>query len=298
MSKADWFKETRPQFLLLSVVLVMHGSALAFLEGHFDWLMFGLALSGLLLLHASVNVLNDWHDHRSGIDLATKPTPFSGGSGMLPAGALKPFTVLMMGVAFLLAGSAIGLYLAWVAGWKTLVIGAIGAFCVVAYTPVLSHLGLGEIFAGLGLGYLPVLGVYFVHAHRLSASAWVSAIPAGLLTYNLLLLNEIPDMEADAGGGRRTMVTLFGRRAAAILYSLVEVSVYVAIVAGVLAGLLTPWALLGLGAAVFAARAIKGALTDYASFEGLIPAQGANVGAVLMTNLLMAIGYLTAGLLA
>lgn len=294
--KADWFLETRPQFLLLSVALALHGSALALWAGSFDWLRFALSMVGLVLLHASVNVLNDWHDHRSGIDLETKRTPFSGGSGFLPSKALAPGVVLGMGLAYLAIGCAIGLYLVSVTGLPLLWIGLAGAFTIVAYTPLLSRLGVGEIAAGLGLGYLPILGFYYVHTGRLDAAAWVSAIPAGLLTYNLLLLNEFPDAKADAAGGRRHMVILLGKKNARWLYAAVEAGTYVAIVAGVVLGVLTPWALVGLGALLPALKAIKGALADYGSFEGLIPAQGANVGAVLLTNLLLAVGYLVAGL--
>jgi 1,4-dihydroxy-2-naphthoate octaprenyltransferase len=294
--KADQFLETRPQFLLLSVTLALHGSALAFWQGSFDLLRFVLSMVGLVLLHASVNVLNDWHDHKSGIDLETKRTPFSGGSGFLAAGKLSPGSVLTMGLVYLVLGCAIGLYLAWVSGPVLLGIGVIGALLVILYTPVLSHLGVGEIAAGLGLGYLPVLGVYFVHTMRIDAPVLVSAIPAGLLTYNLLLLNEFPDAEADAKGGRRHMVTLLGKPRARWLYSAVEIGTFVAIIGGVAAGVLTGWALLGLVAAVPGLKAIQGAMTEYESFEGLIPAQGANVAAVLATNALLAIGYLIAGL--
>ena len=82
------------------------------------------------------------------------------------------------------------------------------------------------------------------------------------------------------------------------LYAAVEIGAYVAIVAGVAFGVLTPWALVGLGAAVFAAKAITTALKEYDSFEGLVPAQGANVMAVLATNVLLAVGYVIAALLA
>ncbi|MDH4140411.1 MAG: prenyltransferase [Coriobacteriia bacterium] len=295
--KSTWFLETRPQFLLLSVVLVLHGSALAYWQGSFDWVAFVLSMIGLVLLHASVNVLNDWHDYKTGIDLETQRTPFSGGSGMLPGGAMKPGAVLALGLGCLVVGCAIGFYLVYVSGWPLLVIGGIGAFSVVTYAPLLTRIGVGEIFAGLGLGYLPVLGVYYVHTGALDAAAWVSAIPAGFLTYNLLFLNEFPDMEADAAGGRRHMVILLGKAKARFLYSAVELGTYVAIVVGVVMGVLTPWALLGLGATVLAFKAIRGAMVDYESFEALIPAQGANVMAVLATNALLAVGYLVAGLL-
>lgn len=75
-----WFLETRPQFLLLSVVLVLLGTAIARNEGYFDGLKFILTTLGLLLAHASVNILNDYFDYKSGIDLQTTRTPFSGGS--------------------------------------------------------------------------------------------------------------------------------------------------------------------------------------------------------------------------
>ncbi|MFC1984813.1 hypothetical protein ACFLUW_00245, partial [Chloroflexota bacterium] len=74
-----WFLETRPQFLLLSVVLAFLGTCIAWYDGafHLDYAL--LAFFGLLLAHISVNVLNDYFDYRSGIDLETKRTPFSGG---------------------------------------------------------------------------------------------------------------------------------------------------------------------------------------------------------------------------
>jgi 1,4-dihydroxy-2-naphthoate octaprenyltransferase len=180
--------------------------------------------------------------------------------------------------------------------WPLLVIGVIGAICVVAYTPVLTRIGVGEVFAGLGLGFLPVVGAYYVLTGRLDTAAWISGIPAFLLTYNLLLLNEFPDLEADRKGGRRHMIVLLGTKRGRWLYTAVEAGTYVALVAGAAFGVLTPWALLGLVAVFFAFQAIRGAIAHHDDLEKIIPAMGANVFAVLGTNALMAIGYLIAGL--
>lgn len=306
MKKSVWFLETRPQFLLLDVVLVLHAGGLAFWrQGSIDWLRFALCMLGLVLLNASVNVLNDWHDwEKSGIDKETPRTPFSGGSGLLPAGAMDARSALKLGVGLLVAGSAIGFYLVWDTwylygtAWPLLIIGLAGAFMVAAYTPLLAKTGLGEIIAGLGAGALPVVAAYWVLTGRLDTVAWVSSIPAFLLTYNLLLINEFPDAEADAKGGRIHMVTLLGKQRARWLYAAVEIGTYAAIVVGVVAGVLTPWALLGLAAGFFAFQAIRGAITGYDSMEKIVPAMGANVVSVLGTNTLMAIGYLIAGLTA
>jgi 1,4-dihydroxy-2-naphthoate octaprenyltransferase len=259
MGKARWFLETRPQFLLLAVLLVAHGGALAFAAGSFDLVRFLLAMVGLVVLSSG--------------------------------------QALGLGIGTLVAGCAIGVYLAYVSGWAVIgVIGIVGALSVVLYTPLLTRLGLGEFFAGLSLGTLPVVGVYYLLTGRIDTAAWVSSIPAGLLTYNLLLLNEFPDAAADAAGGRQHMVVLMGKRNARWLYSAVEAGAFLAIVVGVAFGTLPLWALLGLGAAFFGFQAIRTAMREYDSFEGLIPAQGANVIAVLGMNALLAIGYLIAGL--
>ncbi len=302
MSKLKlYFLETRPQFLILSVVLVLHGAALAAWArpGSFHLGLMLLAMLALALMHGSVDALNDWDDWaRSGIDRETKRTPFSGGSGLVPSGQIPPRGALALGVGTLAAGCAIGLYLAWVAGWPLLVIGIVGALSVALYTPLLTRLGLGELFAGLALGTLPVVGTYFLLTGHIDGVAWISGIPAGLLTYNLLLLNEFPDAEADAGGGRHHMVVLLGKRRARWLYAAVEVGAYVAVVVAVTMRVMPAWTLLTLGAGVFAAKAISGALRHYDSFEALIPSQGANVAAVLASNALLAAGYLVAALTA
>jgi 1,4-dihydroxy-2-naphthoate octaprenyltransferase len=90
MSFKTLFLETRPQFLLLSPILVFLGMGIALYEGYFCLSHFLLCMVGLTLLHASVNVLNDYSDYKSGIDLKVNRTPFSGGSGLLPAGAISP----------------------------------------------------------------------------------------------------------------------------------------------------------------------------------------------------------------
>jgi 1,4-dihydroxy-2-naphthoate octaprenyltransferase len=286
------------------VLLVAHGSALAFWQMQvtgfarpFEWGHALLAMAGLVLLHGSVNALNDWHDwEKSGIDKEIRQTPFSGGSGLVPRGVLTARGALMTGLVTLIAGASIGLYLAWVSGWQLLVIGLVGIVSIVLYTPLWTRIGLGELWAGVGLGLLPVAGVYLLLMGRIDPVAWISALPAYFLTYNLLLLNEFPDAEADTHGGRKHLVIRLGKRNARWLYAVVEIAAFVAIVVGVVAGILTPWALVALLAAIPAFQAIKVLWSNYEGFEELFPAMGANVQAVLGINALLAVGYLIAAL--
>jgi 1,4-dihydroxy-2-naphthoate octaprenyltransferase len=70
------------------------------------------------------------------------------------------------------------------------------------YTQIFARNVLGEVAAGLGS--LPVIGAYLVQTQDLSLPLILLAFASGILTFNLLLINEFPDVEADRNGGRRT----------------------------------------------------------------------------------------------
>lgn len=299
-----WFLELRPQFLILAIVLAAHGTMLAFWKtGTVSWVNALLAMAGLFMLHGSVNALNDWHDYeKSGIDREIRQTPFSGGSGLVPTGVLTARGALMTGIVTMAMGLAIGLYLAWASytetgTWTLLIIGLLGASSILLYTPLWTRIGLGEPWAGLGLGLLPILGVYHLLVGSLDPAAYISGLAAYFLTYNLLFLNEFPDAEVDARGGRRHLVIRLGKKNARMWYAAMEVAAFATIVLGVVGGVLTPWALLALVPGIMAVKAIRGAMQHYDGFEEIFPAMGANVMAVLGLNLFLAIGYLIAGLL-
>ena len=288
-----FFRETRPNFLLLSVVLAFLGTAIAWYDGAFHLGHAVLAFVGLLLAHISVNVLNDYFDYRSGIDLVTKRTPFSGGSGILPAAELRPGEVLWFGlIAFLLA-TPIGVYFVLVKGWLLLPLILVGALCLLLYTPLLTKVGWPEWAPGAGMGTLPVLGAYFIQTGEYTLPAVIAAIPSGILVHNLLLLNEFPDFKADKSRGRRTLPITLGKPAAFIVYSVLIVATYAWIIGGVVAKIMPTFSLIGLVTIPLAFKAIQGG-RNYDDEDKLVPALNANVMVVLLTQLLMGIGYILA----
>ncbi|MBI4651781.1 prenyltransferase [Candidatus Desantisbacteria bacterium] len=292
MAFKDWFFETRPQFLILSVILVLYGSAVAFYHNSYNLAAFILLMVGLISMHLSCNVLNDYYDYKSGIDLHTAPTPFSGGSGFLPSGKLNPSGVFILGISSALIGIAIGVYFCITVSWALLPIVIAGAISVLFYNTVLTKIMLGEIFAGFGLGLLPIMGIYFVYTGRYDIQAVFAGVPPFLLVFNLLLLNEFPDAEADKKGGRKHIVIVLGPKIAAWIYTIFNLSVYIWVIFGILSGIMPVWTLLCLLTLPLAFKAIEGALKFRDNREKFIPAQGANVGMVLITQVLLAIGYL------
>jgi 1,4-dihydroxy-2-naphthoate octaprenyltransferase len=295
MSLKAMFLETRPQFLLLSPILVFLGMAIALYNGSFNLVYFLLSIVGLTLLHASVNTLNDYSDFKTGIDLKVNRTPFSGGSGLLPTGVLPPKMALWIGLSTFFLAVPIGIYFIVARGWQLLPLFAIGAIFVLWYTTHITKIGggLAEIAAGLGLGTLPVFGTYLIISGNYNWQALYAAVPSGFLVCNLLLLNEFPDAEADKINNRKTIPIVMGHKAAGIVYSALVIGTYLWVVVGVILKLMPAWSLLCLLTLPIGLKAIKGSLT-YKSFAELIPAQGANVMIVLLIQLLIGVGYLIA----
>ena len=291
-----WFLETRPQFLTLSVVLAFLGTSIAWYDGYFHPGHALLAGFGLLLTHISVNTLNDYFDYRSGVDLATKRTPFSGGSGMLPAALLTPKQVFWLGMSSFLVAVVIGVFFILTRGWLLIPLLLLAAGCVLLYTPVILKMPWPERAAGLGLGTLPILGLYFVQTGHYTWHAVIAAIPSGILVHNLLLLNDFPDTEADTVGGRRTLPIVMGGARASLVYSAFTIAVYLWIAGWAIAGVMPVFCLISLLTLPFAIKAIKGSRKHH-DMAQLVPAMASNVLVVLITQLLLGIGYILAGVI-
>ena len=288
-----WFLETRPQFLLLSVVLAFLGTCIAWYDGSFHLGFALLAFLGLLLAHISVNVLNDYFDYRSGIDLETKRTPFSGGSGILPAALLTPRQVFWLGMGSFLLAIPIGVFFVITKGWLLLPLLLVAGICILIYTPFILKTRWPEWAAGLGLGILPVLGAYFIQTTTYTIPAIIASIPSGILVHNLLLLNEFPDTEADSKATRKTLPIIMGTTRAGKVYSALTIIIYLWIIGGVVAGQMPLFSLIALLTLPLAIKAIQGALKPQ-EISKLIPAMASNVQVVLLTQLLLGIGYILA----
>jgi 1,4-dihydroxy-2-naphthoate polyprenyltransferase len=292
-----YIMETRPQFLTLIPCVYAPGIALAWLGGAFNGWHLLLALIGGLLVHGSVNILNDYTDWSRGTDKLVTRTPFSGGSGLIKSGQLTPRQVLIEGVTTLAIAAIIGSY--FIAAYPVLLWFVIaGAVLTILYTPVLTKTIITEVFPGLGLGIIPVIGAYVVmqpvgKVAITPALIWIS-VPAGILVAGLLWINELPDIQADTATGRKHAVLLLGTRNAAIGYGVLIALTYLTIIAMVVLRFINPWVLLGLFSLPIGLKAVTGAIRNHDSIEKIIPSLGQNVLTVLSTPVLMAIGLFIA----
>jgi 1,4-dihydroxy-2-naphthoate polyprenyltransferase len=297
-----WLAQIRANFLILSVFLVLIGLALSVKYPSFDGETFSflsavLLMIGVISAHISVNLFNEYSDYFTGIDFKTNRTPFSGGSGMMVGGKSKPKDVLIVAIITLLIAFAIGVYFSFMSHWIVLVFAVIGAASVIFYTPVLSKYLLGELFAGISLGTLVVLGTYIaVHASPGMAFselipievAWLS-VPPGIFTALLLLINQFPDAEADRAGGRRHLVIVLGKRKAAWIYAAGMFASFAIILLLPVFGISSYWVYIALLPLPLAIKASMTALKHGEDTPKLIPALGSNVITILATDLLIAV---------
>ena len=289
-----WLLLPRFHFIPLTVILVSLGTAIGAYEGFFHLGNFLLAMIGSVLVHITVNVINDYYDYIGGIDLNTQRTPFSGGSGVLTSNLLKPKQAFCLATICLLIAMGIGAYFVLTKGWILFPLLLVAGFSAYFYNVYLSKWMVGELFAGLNFGPLIVLGSYYVQTGRYSWEALVASLAPGILTSNLLFLNEFPDREADEKGGRKHLVITLGRKDARFIFVALLLASYLCIVIGVLTKMMPVVALIGLGTIGFGWKAAKGALKYYNDTNQLVPALGANVITILGTQALLAIGYVIA----
>ena len=284
----------RPNFMVLTPICVLLGVAVAIHDaGSIDVTDALLALLGAALAHAAVNLLNEYDDFRSGLDAITVRTPFSGGSGTLPAHPEAAPATLVAGVLSIAGTVLVGIYFAWERGIAIVPLGLLGLAIVVSYTPWITRQPLICLLApGLGFGPLMVMGTAFVlTGHYTASAAWASLVPLFLVS-ELLLVNQFPDVEADRQVGRHHLPISIGRARSARIYAGFLLAAFASVALGAVAGLLPAWSLLGLGALPVALFLARGVVQNAENQPKLIPLLGINVGVILGTIALYAVGIL------
>lgn len=293
-------RSSRPAFLLLTPVCVLLGYAAAVrLHGHTVPPLAALVLLGALAAHVAANTLNEYFDFTSGLDMHTAKTPFSGGSGALPAQPQARLWVLATALIALALTILIGLYLVSIAGPALLALGFLGLVIIITYTRTLNRLPwLCLLAPGLAFGPLVVLGTYLSIAPQAVVTASSSAQVALLalvpffLVNNLLLLNQLPDINADQQVGRKTFPIEYGPAASLQVYRLFLFAAGLALIAAVATGI-APWlSIIALLPLTLGYSAYRGVRTAHCQTPAILPYLGRNVAAVLLTPLIYGVTLL------
>jgi 1,4-dihydroxy-2-naphthoate octaprenyltransferase len=253
------------------------GTSLAATQDDFSVLPFLAALVGSVFIQIGTNLSNDYSDARRGADTEERLGPVR-----VSAGGLMPPKRVLVGtyVAFGIAVAA-GLYLASVAGWELLVVGAASILAGVLYTGgprPYGYEGLGELFVFVFFGLVAVVGSFYVQTEHLRWEAFALAVPVGLLAAAILVVNNVRDLETDRRAGKRTLAVRLGRGRARGLYAAMVYGAFVTAQTPWIAGSddLSPWLLLVLATLPLAAPVVRTvrSRTDGPSLNGALARTG------------------------
>jgi 1,4-dihydroxy-2-naphthoate octaprenyltransferase len=284
----------RVPFLVLTPACVFLGvSTVVADQANISLSLLALALLGALLAHISVNMLNEYFDFKSGLDLATIRTQFSGGSGALPQNPEMDKVVLNVGSVALLVTLMIGGFFIWKYGTGIMPIGVAGLLLIVTYTGWINkHPILCLIAPGIGFGFLMVAGTQFVLQGEYSPLSWLVAVVPFLLVNNLLLLNQYPDIDADRKAGRNHFPIAYGVDRSTMMYGFFALATPAIIVGYILLGQLPVLSLIALLPVPMAIFALYGA-KKYGAAIGKFPQYlGANVAVTILTPLLLGVSII------
>jgi len=281
----------RVPFLVLAPVCVFLGmSTVVANQAHVSLLVLILALLGAFLAHISVNTLNEYFDFKSGLDLETLKTPFSGGSGALPQNPDMAGNVLATGIAASIALFLIGSFFVWQFGTGIIPVGIIGLVIIATYTSWINkHPFLCLVAPGIGFGFLMVAGTQFVLQGEYTPLSWLVAAVPFFLVNNLLLLNQYPDIKADAKAGRYHFPIAYGVKRSSLVYGLFAFASAVVIIALILAGQLPMLSLIALIPMPLAIFSLFGAVKHGEAIGSYPQYLGANVAVTILTTLLLGI---------
>ena len=287
-----WLRVIRVRFLLASIIAVSAGLAITWWNTSsitiFDAI---LTICGVLALHASVDLLNDYWDFKRGIDTTTHRTKMSGGSGVLPEGLLKPAQVYAAGIAFLIIGTAIGIYFVATDG---IVIGIILAFAVISiyfYSTKIVDWGLAEVFVAIK-GSMIVIGTYFVQTSQITESTVLAGIVIGVLSSLVLFITSFPDHDADKAKGRKTLVISLGKQKACTILWIFPAITYGITIIAVVFEIFPVFCLIILSTVPLIIKSGQKLKQNYDKLTNLIPVMSLTLYFSRITGVLLVVGFL------
>lgn len=213
-----WVEAARPRTLPVSLAGVAAGVGLTLAAGAPVKAAPALlcALFALLAQIAS-NFANEYFDYKDGIDRPGRVGPRRG----VTEGDITPRAMKRATAATLLAAAAVGCALIYWGGWWLLAAGAVIMLGALAYSAgpyPLSRHGLGEVAVEMFFGLVPVGLTYHIQTGGYSLSVFVMSLAIGLLSANILAVNNYRDINDDRAAGKVTQATKIGPSATRALY--------------------------------------------------------------------------------
>ncbi len=234
-----WLIATRAAVLIMTFISAAIAGILAFQHGAFDWVRWLLVAFGLVMAHATNNLLNDYTDFVRGVDKDNYYRAQYGPQPLVHGLLNKKQLLTYAGVTGLIALAAGLALLPQSGGLTPLLIGS-GMFFVLFYTWPLKYIALGEIAVLIVWGPLMIGGGYYVIAGQWDWNVVIASLPYALGVTGVIFGKHIDKLELDKERRIHTLPVLLGEKPARIVMVSMLVIQYLAVIYLVITGFFTP----------------------------------------------------------
>lgn len=210
---SKWLIATRAAVLIMTFLSAALAGIFAVRDGKFDWGMWILIAIGLVLAHATNNLLNDFTDYVRGVD---KDNYYRAQYGPQPLvhGLMSKTQLLMYAAVTGLIAASAGLVLVYMRGGHTLLLMALGAFFVLFYTWPLKYIALGEIAVLIVWGPLMIGGGYYVLTGNWDWNIVLASLPYALGVTGVIFGKHIDKFDVDKSKRIHTLPVVIGEKPA------------------------------------------------------------------------------------
>ena len=203
-------KAARPQTLPVSIAPVVMSVAIAYLYADINWIAAVICLVFAVMAQILSNFANDYSDGIKGADYERL-----GPQRMVASGLIAPYKMRRGIVVWGVLTFIIGCTLLYWGGWILMPFGIVIMLCALGYSAgpfPLSRHALGDIAVILFYGIAPVALTFYIQVGYVNSQIIVAGLAVGVVVNNLLIVNNYRDVEQDEKNGKKTTVTIFGKR--------------------------------------------------------------------------------------
>ena len=204
-----WIQAVRPKTLLVSMAPVIMSVAIASNFMKINWLPAVICLVFALMAQITSNLVNDYSDGIKGIDENRVGPITMVAKGVIPAKKMRNAIIIICALTFFL-----GCTLMFWGGLVLLPFGIVILLCALAYSagpyPLSTH-ALGDLAVVLFYGIAPVALTFFIQTSFVNWQIIIAGLAIGLVTDNLLIVNNYRDVEEDLKNNKKTTANIFGR---------------------------------------------------------------------------------------
>lgn len=236
---SKWMISSRAAVLIMTFISASIAGILALRDGGFHFGRWLLLTLGLIMAHATNNLLNDFTDYTRGVDQDNYYRAQYGPQPLVHGLLSKRQILIYASVSGLLAISC-GLALIVLQGGLTWLFLGLGVFFVLFYTWPLKYFALGEIAVLIVWGPLMVGGGYYAVSGVWNWNIVIASLPYALGVTGVIFGKHIDKFEMDRQRRIFTLPVVLGERISRGVVVGMFILQYLAVIYLVVTGFFTP----------------------------------------------------------